>query len=72
MKLPWSKAQHTADSSQPQLGPSMGHMEKGKEKAREEGKLPETSEQDITFKHLDTEDVEDILGHQDNCLGGYI
>ena len=72
VKLPWRKAQCTADSSQPWPGPNMGHMEKGKEKAREEGELLETSKQDITFKHLNTEDLEDILGHQDNCPGGYI
>ena len=72
VKLPWSKAQGTTVSSQPQPGPSLGHAEKGKAKAREEGKLPEPSEQDITFEQPNTEDMEDILGHQGNCPGGYI
>ena len=63
VKLPQSKAQGTTVSSQPQPGPSLGHVEKGKAKAREEGELLEPSEQDITFKQLNTEDVEDILRH---------
>ena len=63
VKLLWSKAQGITVGSQPQPGPSSGHMEKGKAKSREEGELPEPSKQDITFKQLDTEDMEDILGH---------
>ena len=45
---------------------------KGKERGREEGKLLEQTKQETTFEHLDTEDVEDILRHHDNCPGGFI
>ena len=68
-KNPPSCSDHHATRPKVKLPQSKG---KGKERAREEGKLPEQTKQETTFEHLNTEDVEDILGHHDNCPGGFI